>query len=99
MMQEVAGTPDGYYVKHRSTYANFAARLAVLRRRSETLAGGVSCSRALEIASKTGTKADAGLGSQIAAPTTPPGTEAASCTTIIIVLAQDQIERLRSQHE
>jgi hypothetical protein len=99
MMQDVAGTPDGYYVKHRSTYADFAARLAVLRRRSETLAGGAPCSRALEIARKVGRNVDAGFGSQVAERTAAPGMEAVSCTTVIVILAQDQMERLRSQHE
>mgnify|MGYP001093747581 CR=1 FL=1 len=49
-MQMVAGTPKGYYDEHASQYADFEARLAVIRMRSESLSGGVPCGRALDAA-------------------------------------------------
>jgi hypothetical protein len=98
-MQDVAGTPDGYYAKHRETYTDFAARLAVLQRRSESIPGGVPCGRALDLARRTGRSVVPQLAGRIAARAAEPGMEGASCTTVIVVLAQEQMERLRSQHE
>ncbi len=98
-MQQVAGTPEAYYAKHRGAYADFAARLAVLRRRSETAPGGVPCQKALEVSRRTAGITTSPIASRAADRASEAGLEGASCVTILVALAQRQIERLRGQHE
>ncbi len=97
-MQFVAGTPKGYYDQHNADYGDFEARLAVIRLRSESLSGGVSCNQALHLA-KAARKPLAGQIEQSMADAGPlPAGSGASCVTILTGLAQRNLERLRSQH-
>ena len=47
-MQMQAGKPEAYYSNHQKDYADFEARLAAMKMRSESLPAGVSCGRVLD---------------------------------------------------
>jgi len=98
-MQMVAGTPKGYYDEHASQYADFEARLAVIRMRSESLSGGVPCGRALDAAKKVPLPLGDQAAPSIAAASPQGEADSASCITILVRLAQNNMERLRSQHQ
>jgi hypothetical protein len=98
-MQMVAGTPNGYYDEHAFQYADFEARLAVIRMRSESLSGGVPCGRALEAAKKAQIPLRDQIAQSISAASAQGEADNASCITILVRLAQNNMERLRSQHQ
>ncbi|MGL4963598.1 MAG: hypothetical protein ACRC67_20385 [Inquilinus sp.] len=98
-MQMVAGTPKGYYDEHASQYADFEARLMVIRMRSESLGGGVSCGRALEVAKKVPLPLGDQAAPSIAAASPQGEADNANCITILVQLAQNNMERLRSLHQ
>ena len=98
-MQMVAGTPKGYYDEHAFQYADFEARLAVIRMRSESLSGGVPCGRALEAAKKAQIPLGDQIAQSISAASAQGEADNASCITILVRLAQNNMERLRSQHQ
>jgi hypothetical protein len=98
-MQMQTDVPDGYYSKHQKDYADFESRLAIMRMRSESLSSGVPCGRAVD-AGKKGEKVFIGpMQSQLSDRLAQPGWGDASCITILVSLAGEQMERLRSQHE
>ena len=98
-MQMVAGTPKGYYDEHALQYADFEARLAVIRMRSESLSGGVPCGRALEAAKKARIPLGDQIAQSISAASGQGEADNANCITILVRLAQNNMERLRSQHQ
>ena len=94
-----AGTPDAYYVNHQKDYAAFEASLATMKMRSELLPAGVPCGRALDAAKKPERTLSGPMGSQVSERVGLPGWGNASCITILVSIAGEQMERLRSQHE
>jgi hypothetical protein len=98
-MQMVAGTPKGYYEQQSSEYSNFEARLAVIKMRSESLNGGVACGRALEAAKQAKIPIAGQIEESVSTTLSQPSTSNASCITILAGLAQNNMERLRGQHE
>jgi hypothetical protein len=99
VMQTAAGTSEANYSKVQGNYADFAARLAVLRRRSEAAPGVVPCDRALQLSRQVGGRIAGPVPASAAQRVSDQAFKGASCTTILIGIAQDQIERLRSQHQ
>jgi hypothetical protein len=95
-MQMVAGTPRGFYDEHSAQYGDFEARLTVLRMRSESLPGGLPCGRTLNAAKKAAVPMADQIQTAIAGATTD--SDNASCITILIKLAQANMELLRTQH-
>jgi hypothetical protein len=98
-MQMQAGKPDGYYSNHQNGYADFEARLATMKMRSESLPTGVPCGRALDAGKKTERTISGPMQSQVSDRMGQPGWGNASCITILVSIAGEQMERLRSQHE
>ena len=98
-MQMIAGTPKSDYDEHAFQYADFEARLAVIRMRSESLSGGVPCGRVLEAAKKVQTPLGDQLAQSISAASSQGGADNASCITILVQIAQRNMDRLRSQHQ
>jgi hypothetical protein len=98
-MQMQADTEDGYYSKHQKDYADFEARLATMRMRSESLPSGVPCGRAVDAGGKVERTLSGPMQSQLSDRLAQPGWGNASCITILVSLAGEQMERLRGQHE
>jgi len=98
-MQMIAGTPKGYYEQQSSQYSDFEARLAVIKMRSESLSGGVACGQALEAAKKAKIPMAGQIEDSVSTALSEPATSNASCITILAGLAQNNMERLRGQHE
>ncbi|MGE0226158.1 MAG: hypothetical protein AB7S57_23020 [Acetobacteraceae bacterium] len=98
-MQMQAGKPEAYYTNHQQTYADFEARLAVMRMRSESLSSGVPCRRALDTRNSAERSLIGPMQSQVSEKIGEPGWGDSSCVTILVMIAGDQMERLRSQHE
>jgi hypothetical protein len=98
-LQMQAGKPDGYYSNHQKDYADFEAQLATMKMRSESLSTGVPCGRALDAGKKAEKALSGPMQSQISDRMSHPGWGAASCITILVTIAGEQMERLRSQHE
>jgi hypothetical protein len=98
-MQMVAGTPKGYYEQQSAQYSDFEARLAVIGMRSESLSGGVACGQALEAAKKAKIPVAGQIEESVSTTLSQAGTSNASCITILVGLAEKNMERLRSQHE
>jgi hypothetical protein len=92
-MQTTAGTPKGYYSEHEANYNDFEARLAVMRLRSEAI-GGVPCARALGAAEKVGEAETANMDQQLKASLASRAAGGASCITILITMAQEQMASL-----
>jgi hypothetical protein len=95
-MQMVAGTPKSFYDQQSARYADFEARLAVIKARSESLSGGVPCDQALTAARRLKVPVAEQVARSVSGPEQEPS---ASCVTILAGLAQRNMERLRGQHE
>jgi hypothetical protein len=98
-MQMIAETPEGYYDKQKLQYSDFESRLAVIKMRSESLSGGLACGRALETAKKAKIPMAGQIEESVSTALSQPQTSSASCITILVGLAQNNMERLRNQHE
>lgn len=98
-MQMVAGTPKGFYEQHSSQYGDFEARLALIKMRSESLSGGVACSRTLEAENEVKIPIASQVKELVSATLSLNSHSNSSCITILAGLAENNIERLRSQHE
>jgi len=98
-MQMQADKPDAYYSNHQKDYADFEARLATMKMRSESLPAGVPCGRVLDAGRKAERSLSGPMQSQLSDRMNQPGWGNASCITILVSIAGEQMERLRSQHE
>ena len=98
-LQMVAGTPQGYYSQHQQQYSDFEASLAIIRMRSEALPGGVPCGHAIEQGKKAARTLSGSMQGEVSTRLSQPGLANASCITILAIIAEDQMERLRSQHQ
>jgi hypothetical protein len=98
-MQMIAGTPEGYYDKQRLQYSDFESRLAVIKMRSENLSGGVPCGRALDAAKKVKIPIAGQIEQSVSTAISQGETSNATCITILVGLVQNNMERLRTQHE
>ena len=99
IMQMQAGKPEAYYTNHEKQYADFEARLATMKVRSEALPAGVPCGRVLGAGKKTERVLSGPLQGQVSDRMAQQGWGDASCITILVGIAGEQMERLRSQHE
>ena len=99
IMQMQAGKPEAYYSNHQKDYADFEARLATIKVRSESLPAGVPCGRVLGTGKKTERALSGPLQAQLSDRMSQQGWGDASCITILVSIAGEQMERLRSQHE
>ena len=98
-MQMQVGSADGYYSNHQKDYADFEARLATMKMRSESLPSGVPCGRAFDAGKKTARTLSGPMQSQVSDRMAQQGWGDASCVTILVSIAGEQMERLRGQHE
>ena len=95
-MQMLAGRPKGFYDQQSARYADFEARLVVIKARSESLSGGVPCDQALTAARRLKVPVTGQVARSVSGAEPQPS---ASCVTILAGLAQRNMERLRGQHE
>jgi hypothetical protein len=97
--QMKAGTADAFYDKSQQKYADFEARLAVIQMRSASIPRGVPCGRAVASAQHMERALTGPMQSEVLGRISNAGSENASCITILAVIASEQMERLRGQHQ
>ena len=98
-MQMQAVSADGYYSNHQKDYADFEARLATMKMRSESLSSGVPCGRVVDAGRRAERVLSGSMQAQVSERVAQKGWDGASCITILVSIAGEQMERLRGQHE